>query len=245
MSRLMKGRDMTDTMLTLTHATERDVDLLLVEELKCSAVFADWFVGCIFPSARPDFQGAEVVPSKRRLHNRREIDITVLLTATDYSVALLIENKLDTSEQPGQAESYREEARALVASGVASEAVTILVCPQSYLGSNATFAEKFDSNITYEQIAGFLRERAEAVEGELRARIRHHCELIEQAITKARRGYEAVPVAEVDSFNTRYIDLLARHALDLSPGPSMLAAGRPGASNSKSIPQHSGTRGAS
>jgi len=34
-----------DTFLTLTHATERDIDLLLIEELRCSPEFVKWLVG--------------------------------------------------------------------------------------------------------------------------------------------------------------------------------------------------------
>src|SRR4051812_23274121 len=39
-----------DLMLTLTHATERDVDLLLVEEMRCSSSFVRWLVGLLSAS---------------------------------------------------------------------------------------------------------------------------------------------------------------------------------------------------
>lgn len=49
-------------MLTLTHATERDVDLLLVEELRRSAAFVRWLVGqvAMTKNASLQYQTSEV-----------------------------------------------------------------------------------------------------------------------------------------------------------------------------------------
>ncbi|HEY1615664.1 MAG TPA: hypothetical protein VGF97_18460 [Rhizomicrobium sp.] len=69
-----------DQILTLTHATERDVDLVLGEELKCSTDFVRWFANKIasMVSASIDFTASDVTHSKLRTHNRREIDISSL-----------------------------------------------------------------------------------------------------------------------------------------------------------------------
>ena len=60
----------------LTHATERDIDLLLVEEFAASPLFARAVLGAIGLD-HLGFIRATVLHSVRRLHSRREIDISV------------------------------------------------------------------------------------------------------------------------------------------------------------------------
>ena len=66
---------MTTYIPTLSHATERDIDLLLVEELFANFEFVTWV------AAQAGFEGAiaswDVKHSKRRTRSRREIDIFV------------------------------------------------------------------------------------------------------------------------------------------------------------------------
>jgi hypothetical protein len=148
-----------ENLLTLTHATERDIDLLLVEELKCSPDFVRWLATKAQIESRSlgVSSTSEVVHSKRRTHNRREIDITLKLVPSDgLPIYLLIENKLDTSEQPFQAESYRDEAELLVQKREALAARTVLVCPSRYAEQNRSFAGKFDTVLPYEDIAHYL-----------------------------------------------------------------------------------------
>ncbi|WP_107340858.1 PD-(D/E)XK nuclease family protein [Agrobacterium pusense] len=216
-----------DTFLTLTHATERDVDLLLIEELQCSTEFVRWLVARVSNDA---VERSSVAHSKRRIHNRREIDITLTIEGPTGQTVCLIENKLDTQEQPRQAESYREEASALVADGRATSVHTILICPRQYAAAAATFARKFDHVIAYEDVADFFSLRASQVSGELRARLLHRRSLMDQATTKARRGYEAVGLIDIDRFLEKYVGMLREEAITLEPGPSMLKSGRPGES---------------
>ncbi len=218
-----------DTMLTLTHATERDVDLLLVEELKCSPAFVTWFIGRVTAELGKSlvWKDSTVAHSKRRLHNRREIDITLHLESEAGRTIVLIENKLDTDPQPRQAESYLEEVAALIACGEAQAVHTVLVAPQAYLGLASEFAGKFNLAISYEEIAQFIGDRSNREEGEVSVRLKHKQALLNQAITKARRGYEAVPVAEIEAFNAKYVSLLRDFGVRLEPGPSMLKVGRP------------------
>lgn len=112
---------------------------------------------------------------------------------------------------------------------MASAAYTALVAPTAYLNQNRQFASKFDATVSYESVAAFLTQRA-ASGGEVGDRLRHRAELIEQAITKSRRGYEAVPLAQIEQFNAKYVSLLRSKFPLLKPGPSMLKEGRPGES---------------
>ncbi len=221
-----------DGILTLTHATERDVDLLLVEEFKCSPDFVRWLSVKVTKAMDSviDFTLSDVIHSKRRTYNRREIDICLKLTLTSgRATFVLIENKLDTTEQFEQAESYRAEAALLVSSGEAESAYTVLVCPTQYARQYARFASKFDLSISYEEIFSFLAERARQP-GELGARLQHRCEMLEQAITKSRRGYEVVPLPVIEQFNGKYVALALEKFPTLKPGAAMLKEGRPGES---------------
>ncbi len=66
-----------DFIPTLTHATERDIDLLLVEELYSSAAFVAWMAAQA--GITGEISGWDVKHSKRRTRSRREIDIFVEL----------------------------------------------------------------------------------------------------------------------------------------------------------------------
>lgn len=221
-----------DNIHTLTHATERDVDLVLVEELKCSSDFVRWFSAKVTNSTGHtiDVIESDVTHSKRRTYNRREIDICLELKASNNSkTVFLIENKLDTSEQFEQAESYRAEAELLIQTKEVEAAYTVLVCPSAYAERHTKFTSKFDVIISYEAVSRYIAERARQP-GELGARLRHRHEILEQAITKSRRGYEAVPLPLIEQFNAKYVALAKTECPALKPGPAMLKEGRPGES---------------
>lgn len=233
---------MTGTLLTLTHATERDIDLLLVEEMKCNFAFVAWFVHQVNKQGdyHIDYDRWEVFHSKRRTHNRREIDIQLeLKNGKAKPTVLLIENKLDTSEQINQAESYTEECALLVREGSAVAALPILICPENYYTDNKDFAGKFYLTITYEMIASMFEIMAEEFineDGEidstetLVARFLYRSSLIRQAIDKSRRGYEPVVQPGIAEFNKKYVELCQGYCSKLIPGTSMLKQGRPGES---------------
>lgn len=214
---------MTDDILTLSHATERDIDLLLVEELRCSHAFRDSFIQELSSriGARLSHRKGQVSHSRRRMHSRREIDILLDVEGDAGRYAILIENKLDTTDQPQQAESYRLEAIALAAEGFRA-AFTVLVCPEAYAAKASIFAGKFDAIVSYERISAVLMDHAGAETGELAARLRYRAELISQAITKGRRGYQAVPLVAVGNFTRAYVAMLDELGITLPPGPSML-----------------------
>lgn len=221
---------MSSEMHTLTHATERDVDLIIIEEMKCSKDFVEWFVARILGRDEcHSIESFDVLHSKRRIYTRREIDITLNISDGNQNIMFLIENKLDTDPQFNQAESYKEEAAVRLGQGM-DVVKTVLVCPRSYVDSRTLFAEKFDCVFTYEEIhANFVRRSALAV-GELSLRLSYKAELVRQAITKARRGYEAVPLPAIGQFAGKYVNLLRKNGIDLPPGPSMLKTDSPGES---------------
>lgn len=208
---------------TLTHATERDIDLLLVEELFASPHFVRWLLA---KSGLPsEVTSSTVLHSKRRTRSRREIDIFVeAVDRVAGRVALLIENKLDATEQPDQAESYREELTVL-ADHFAHRAITI-ICPSAYADAHRDFTSKFDAVVTYEDLADYFvaRQSAHPAEPE---RMQFRADLLRQAVMKSRRGYTPVPNEVIGGFNARYVARLALLAPEIVPGPTMLKEANP------------------
>lgn len=220
---------------TLTHATERDIDLVLVEELYSSFDFTSWIAvqaGIEKPVARWD-----VKHSKRRTQSRREIDIFIEIEHADNSrSAVLIENKLDAGEQPDQAESYEEELEVLAKGyGVAK---MIIVCPRSYGEQHQYFTSKFNAVVTYEQLRGWFRDAEDEVGDDLILRYRLRNEFLDQAIHKHRRGYTPVLDTVVGDFNAQYVALLRRIAPKIIPGSSMLKKANPRESTSMIFDQN-------
>lgn len=230
-SREISREDLHDgSVPVLTHATERDVDLLIVEELKCSPAFVAWFVariesqiGRLLPYA-----ASVVMHSHQRTLRRRQIDICLTLQpAAGLPSQIFIENKLDASDQPQQAEFYQLEATRLVRDAAVETAVPIVMCPKDYSAANAGFVQKFPASIFYEEIADFLGERVRSEVGELASRLRYREGLIRQAISKAKRGYEPILIPELGDFKKRYTELCRQAFPKLIPGASMLKEGSP------------------
>ncbi|MDM7852094.1 MULTISPECIES: PD-(D/E)XK nuclease family protein [Pseudochrobactrum] len=214
---------------TLSHATERDIDLLLVEELHSSLEFTTWIAaqaGILSPIASWD-----VKHSKRRTRSRREIDIFVDIYHQDKSrSAILIENKLDASEQPDQAESYREELATL--DGAFQNRSMLITCPEAYSRQHHNFTSKFDSIVSYETISDFFRKLLTEVGSDLVLRYSFRSAILDQAIYKHRRGYTPIPDKVVGDFNAKYVALLAILAPEIIPGPSMRKSANPRESTS-------------
>lgn len=214
---------------TLTHATERDIDLLLVEELYASPAFVAW------AAARGGITGpldtSTVLHSKRRTRSRREIDIFVDLRLNGGGrAALLIENKLDATEQPDQAESYREELHRIADDY--ARAAMLIVCPEAYAREHPGFTAKFDAVITYEDLAGYFDARARNAEVDVAARARFRRDVLDQAVNKHRRGYTPIPNEVVGDFNAHYVALLAKVAPAIRASKSMLKPANPDESTS-------------
>jgi hypothetical protein len=216
-----------DAMPTFRYASERDVDILIVEELIASRPLVEAVLSIAFKEIKSsEILRWDVKHSTSRLKSRREIDIRLIAaTAAGRRACVLIENKLDESEQPEQAESYRAESIELAANHSFDFVATCLVCPKGYAEKNVGFARKFDFLFTYEMLKSHLSARLTndlALDEELFARLAHRLSLLDQAIEKKRRGYTQVVLPEKASFNSKYVLLLSSIAPLCIPGNQML-----------------------
>lgn len=224
--------------LTFSYVSERDIDHLLVEELRASR-----------PFLRVVLEAAVGLKQTRKLLDADEVPVDVnhsVSTAgtgageTDieirvgresdgrWSTVVLLENKVDAQFQPEQAERYALRASGKVESGEAAASATLLTAPADYLAS-ASSAEIFDAVLSYEALRIWFLARALTPDAELARRFSHRAEVIEQAIEKSRRGYTYTPTpsAEASAFALAYWQLASAEypQLDLVKPDPVRSAG--------------------
>ncbi len=111
---------------------ERDLDLILLEELSSDTGFLAWFVkhldlvNCTFLDAKHSVW--EITGKKWR-----ETDVQVFVESSGRTIAILIEDKIAAQFTCRQAERYKESAEKLIKKGSADKSFIVLCAPKSYL----------------------------------------------------------------------------------------------------------------
>jgi len=220
--------------------SERDVDLLLVEEFASSPDFARWFLERAGVTAQDP---VEVVRCRRSATDSiGESDVEIFVRVGDVTIAILIEDKVHAAAQPRQADRYRERGEGHVRAGRCKRFVTVLVAPQVYLKGKV---RGFDSAISYEDLVGGL-EKSDGTS----ARSHFKATVLRGAIEKATKGYQAVEDAPVTRFWQRYWERSLTVAPDLEmkrPGGVPASSGfiyfRPGGIPTRTRLVHKMARG--
>lgn len=193
--------------LQIAGVSERDIDLLLLEEFIASAEFARWFLVRIGNEARASYK---VVRAQRSVtESIGESDVLIVLTGGTDTKYLLIENKIAAGFQPRQAERYQERGRAYQDQGLCDTYSTVLVAPSSYFG-DAPGHRGFDATLSYEDLLSWFAEDAS-----LGPRARYKKALLMAAISKAKYGYQPVEDAPVTDFWRSYWRLATEVAPEL------------------------------
>ncbi|MFT4179228.1 MAG: hypothetical protein QM612_07160 [Thermomonas sp.] len=168
---------------------ERDMDLVLVEELESNEEFRIWLAARVF--------GIDCFLSHVRAthsvvdESNRESDVVFRFLARPGSdngeptrSAILIENKIDAIAQPNQGRDYGKRGHAGMG-GEWDEFRTCLVAPKAYLDA-AHDRANFDESVSYEEILAFFASRKGRDE-----RFRWKAQLVGDAIFKKKSGYVA------------------------------------------------------
>ncbi|HQM85052.1 MAG TPA: PD-(D/E)XK nuclease family protein, partial [bacterium] len=165
---------------------ERDVDLILLEELATDNAFCEWFVAEL---GLPRFFSVNGVWKSISAFGLGETDILFSYNSDKRKIFVLIENKLDASFQNEQLNRYLMRAEEYLKTKECDEAFTVLIAPVLYC-ENQSF---FEDYLTYESIA----KRFEIV-GSKRSMFKS--DLLHIATEKLRRGYHPVNSIPVQSF---------------------------------------------
>jgi hypothetical protein len=157
--------------------TEREIDLLLLLALHASPGFRAFLASKTAGPGDFEFLGAW----RGVYDNLGECDLLVLVRdAKDRRVAIMIEDKIDASFQPGQASRYRERGERGCALERWDRFITCLCTPKAFAEPIAR-GEAWDTILTYEEIEASLVVQEDAFAPFVRGALR-------QAADKQRSG---------------------------------------------------------
>ena len=134
--------------------TERDLDLILLEELSGDTGFLAWFVEHLGLGSCTVLAAEHSVSAKADA-KWGETDVLLNVESGGTRIAILIEDKIAAEFTDRQAERYRERAADLVAKGDADESLTVLCAPQSYL-DEVPEDDSWDRRISLEAVQGWF-----------------------------------------------------------------------------------------
>lgn len=176
---------------------ERDIDLLVMEELSVSTEFREWFSSRIF--GEPIYQseiGAWHSVSDAQFG---ESDLVFLFEAVDGPrTAVLIENKIDAPPQPQQGERYRLRGDKGLKEGYWDKFKTCVIAPSKYLTSSK-HSENYDVEVSYEEILAYFQSRRLRDE-----RFPYKARILLEGIEQNRRGYQPEHDEEMTKFVSDY-----------------------------------------
>lgn len=161
---------------------ERDMDLLVLEEMLSSEPFRKWLVSKLYNGSRQfrRMVGAWHTPSLDPLGS---VDILFVFEEMleGHKCAILIENKIDQPKQNLQAQRYFEFGEKGIEDGYWDEYLTCLFSPQAYFSSLEP-SEYFSSYLSYEEIEEWFSRAAQETRSATVERAAYKKTLIRQAI---------------------------------------------------------------
>lgn len=188
---------MLRTQRFIGSVTERDIGLLMLEELSVSPDFRAWLANLAFGSQL--LAGHVGAWHSINVAALGESDlIYVFTTATAQQCALLIENKINAAAQPEQAHRYVLRGQKGVDDADWQAFRTCIVAPQRYLDSTR-HSQPYDVAVSYEDLERFFLARSACD-----ARASYKAQLLREAIEQNRRGYQAEVNAAMTEFVGHY-----------------------------------------
>ena len=199
--------DMNDTNF-IEAVNERDIDLVLLEELTVSQCFASWFAENIFEINGVYIKTIGVWHSITD-SQLGESDLVFIFQNTEgEKYAVLIEDKIDAVAQPEQAKRYKKRGDKGKESKIWDSFKTCLVAPQHYIDSERD-ATQYDKRISYEQIRDWFIDKSNSIPDDMR--YKYKARLMDEAIEQNRRGYMMIPNEKVSIFWRSYWGYAEKH----------------------------------
>lgn len=138
--------------------SERDLDLLQLEELHAESGYAAWFANRVGLSGYRFISARHSVSATVNGFNG-ETDLLVFFEKHDSKVAVLIEDKISAAFTHRQAERYVERGEDLVLNGASEAFKTVLVAPKTYL-SSVPPTHPWHEKISVEEIASWFEAQS-------------------------------------------------------------------------------------
>ena len=183
--------------------TERDIDMLILEEFIVSKEFSKWFyLENHFDTPLPDNAQAFHSITDAELG---ESDLVVLY---ENGHAILIENKIGAIAQRNQAKRYVQRGEKGIPRGFWSSYSTCIIAPKDYLESTSD-AQHYQSSISYESLRDWFGAQDTK-------RYEYRKFIFNEAIEQNRRGYTVIPDARVTAFWKDYWEYSVQNYPDLN-----------------------------
>ncbi len=184
--------------------SERDIDLLILEELSVSVEFQEWFASRI--CGEKVFKGSLGAWHSVNDSTHGETDILYIFESVDGSrIAILVEDKIDAEPQHQQGERYYLRGQAGEKEGYWDSFKTCVIAPSKYLQSTKN-SESYDVEITYEELLSYFQSRCSRD-----IRFDYKASIIIEAIQKNRRGYQPVFDERISQFVKDYYDFTEKN----------------------------------
>ena len=171
---------------------ERDIDLLIIEELNVSLDFCKWFINELELEAP-----TSKIKAFRSIsdYGLGETDILISYSVETRTNFILVENKIDASFQNNQFERYKKRGENYIKKKECDDCYIVLIAPKSYCENQSNFSHY----INYESIRKYFTDKNEI-------RADYKSEILSIAIEKERRGYKAVNSIPVQAFWKSYYE---------------------------------------
>lgn len=179
-----------EPILPVEAIQERDVDLILLEELSTDNSFCEWFINELNLPKLTFVNGAWKSISSFGLG---ETDVLFSYNSAGKKIFILIENKLEALFQNEQHSRYLKRAGEYLDRKDCDEAFCILIAPELYCKNQSDF----ENYLSYEVIA----KRFEFTGSKRNV---FKSKLLHIAIEKLRRGYQPVNSVPVQAFWLSY-----------------------------------------
>lgn len=186
---------------------ERDIDLLMLEELHVSKAFRRWFVGQV--KTEPDYSAFLGAWHSLTASILGESDIVMVYAACgNIRQAIMIENKIATKAASNQSSRYRERGEEGIGHGWWDHFITCIIAPEKYISGMAK-SEKYDVHLPYEAIEGYFLSQGDD-------RNKYRAKMLREAIEQNRRGYEPVVSNKNTDFWREYYVYAQKHFPELN-----------------------------
>lgn len=178
--------------------SERDMDLLFLEEFAVNKDFLNLFIHKIEDT---DLANYKVVSEEVSFVDAAlgESDLTIILERDGHKVALLVEDKINAVAQPRQYERYVERGNKGVQEELYDAFYVFLIAPAEYFEGNES-AQKYPLKVTYEECRDLFLNSTDA-----RSELKY--QQLTEAIELGHKPYSKI----VDEVSTTFWDGYVRY----------------------------------
>ncbi len=179
---------MSDALCHITKFQERDIDLLLAEELRVNPAFANWFIQQVAPEIPVETPAYRTRVSV--VEDGSEADVIACFNRTDGGVhRIFIEDKITAPMMPEQLERYQRRALAEHGRSLNASFTIVLFAPASY----ATLLPEGVKRVTFEDAATALEEDRDDLRASYKASLLRTALPFTSTVAKDRHTAEVEP----------------------------------------------------